>query len=1168
MTLKGALLIALICVIECDLQLMCDTPQYVERGEKGILECDFPKVFYGVFWYNSSDHLQTDPVAYLKYSDNGRERYESNGYSILLDGSFVINNVTLQHERNFTAAILYSTEDPYYPNYIHVVVTVKPNQPYPYIKDCNENERVCFMKLDQNYELSCSVKGARPAVHLNWYIKSVANDRVLHSEGIVTSANTLYTSWVTTLYNVSHSTGTVVYVCNSINKPFLLTHEYSVILIQNLRQRYDDVEPETIYAKYLTSIELHCTNQTVLYLIWKKQSPTNYIENLVDSLFLHNTSYTNYYSNNFYLTKRRSLRINEVEVSYEGVYICNFGDGISETTKMLNLQVYVLPNPPHLIIEGCSHHYYCELSIPTEGEVTCVVKGIRPQVKLRWEVVRDDQKHFINFSKSDQKIIENGFEYDIYLTSHFHIQDSVTERFAIRCKTWHLHEIPFHLSTEIYLKPLQVKVTETPAYPVKGPGNREIATYSIVSFIVIALIIGIVTRSVVLKRRNQHTTFNELESEQELGLMRPTKEKIAIFKHELQQKYQRTWKTLRPVPYNREVNYTVNEIYVASDIQCLEKVVYGEDGKLPVWQKIRSHNFVELLCQNSQRLVLEGEPGYGKTYLGYLFAYEWSTKNANSPMKAVDIYILLRLRYLKDISSISKAIKKILLPANSSITDEDVASILFHSNSVVMYLDGFDRYFRDDDFRTTLMNDVYLNTISPNCTFILTTTPYCRPDEHYEVTTYVRLTGFSATNWKEYLQRAVWSMNTTERKTIINILQENQFLLDLCQVPLFFVLFAHICKDDGTLRRGKFKTVTEFVRTLINCVHDKMGTVVDEHSAIKSLCLNALSGNGNFGVIWTKDEICRTLGEHVYEEYREVGILVEKTFGTANPGSHPRGNKGAQHYTMVRFFHGIFCQWYAAQELVEVFKKSNQEYWMGILQRINPCDHQYVYRFACGMDGEVAKKIVGYLCESLQEDKFTILCIQEQTGNFGKLKETIKQICLSSVSIKAYDTLFLQRSTVELLQYAASDNITIEKVLVGQKNSTFDFKQESLKLHPGLFLPKLSTLRCLSLRDPGREVSKPDFQGLLQFASLCQSLKRIRFQDCMLPFLQPKDLQRERTSLDEKEVDVFWKTPVHGCDWYSLDLKSGEWHLSAKTKREGEIMSKKQYAKMVQSFKA
>ncbi|KAJ8048577.1 hypothetical protein HOLleu_00943 [Holothuria leucospilota] len=1018
------------------------------------------------------------------------------------------------------------------------------------------------MKLNKNYELSCSVKNSRPAVDLNWYIKRIANDRVLHSEEIVTSVNMLYTSWVTTLYNVSHSTGTVVYVCKSINRPFLLTHEYSLILIQNLGQKYDDVEPETIYAKYLTSVELNCTNQPVLYLIWKKQSPTNHIVNLVDSLFLNNTSYTNSYSNNFYLTKRRSLCINEVDVAHESVYICNFGDGISETTKMLNLQVYVLPNPPHLIIEGCSHHYYCELSIPTKGEVTCVVKGIRPQVKLLWEVVRDDQKHFINFSKSENEIRENGFLYDIYLTSHFHMQNSLTERFAIRCKAWHLNDIPFHLSTEIYLKPLQEKVTETSVYPIEGQGNGEIVVYSILSVIVTALIVaGIVSGIVVLKRRNHQTIFHN--PEQQMALMtnpRPTSEKINVFKQELHNTYKRSWETLRPVAYDKQVKMTGNEIYVASDIQYLEKVAHGDDGNYFIWQNLQSQKYLHRLCQSSYKLVLEGEHGYGKTYLGYIFAYEWYTKNSNSPMKDVDIYIILRLRYLNDFSSIPKAIRKLLLPGNSLITDEDVASILLNSKSVVMYLDGFDWYFRDQKLRTALMNDVYLNKISPNCRFILTTTPYCLPDEHYEDTEYMRFTGFSETNWKEYLKKSVWSKGPTERKAIIKILQENQFLHDLCQNPLLFVLFAHISNDDGTLRRGEFKTVTAFFRTLIKCFHDKMGTVDDGHSVIKSLCLNALSDSRHFGILWPKDEILGTLRDKAYNRYIDVGILVEKTFGESNSSSHPSEESGVQHYTIVQFFHNTFCQWYAAQHLVEVVTKSRKETWMKYLQSINPCNLQYVYRFACGMDGNVAERLVHYLCDSGQEDKFTILCIQEQTGNFDKLKEIIERICLSSVSIKAYDTLFLQRSTVELLKYAASDNITIEKVLVGQKNSTFDFKEESLKLHPGLFLPKLSTLRCLSLRDPGRKVSKQDFQGLLKFASLCQSLKRIRFQDCMLPFLQTKDLQRERTSLDEKEVSVFWKTPAQGCDWYSLDLKSGEWH------REGETMSKKQYTKMVSVF--
>lgn len=94
----------------------------MERGEKGVLECDFPKAFYGVFWYNSSDYLDTEPVAYLKYGENGRERYELNGYSIHLNGSVAINNVSLQHDRNFTAVILYSIKDDHSSCNVQVIV--------------------------------------------------------------------------------------------------------------------------------------------------------------------------------------------------------------------------------------------------------------------------------------------------------------------------------------------------------------------------------------------------------------------------------------------------------------------------------------------------------------------------------------------------------------------------------------------------------------------------------------------------------------------------------------------------------------------------------------------------------------------------------------------------------------------------------------------------------------------------------------------------------------------------------------------------------------------------------------------------------------------------------------------------------------------------------------
>ncbi|PIK52552.1 hypothetical protein BSL78_10542 [Apostichopus japonicus] len=70
---------------------------------------------------------------------------------------------------------------------------------------------------------------------------------------------------------------------------------------------------------------------------------------------------------------------------------------------------------------------------------------------------------------------------------------------------------------------------------------------------------------------------------------------------------------------------------------------------------------------SSKRILLEGDPGYGKSTFTLQAAYDWCTATDSSPLKGVDIFILLPLRLLGGILSICLAIKLILMPDYSKL---------------------------------------------------------------------------------------------------------------------------------------------------------------------------------------------------------------------------------------------------------------------------------------------------------------------------------------------------------------------------------------------------------------------------------------------------------------------------------------------------------------------
>lgn len=77
---------------------ICTSPQYLELGETDVIQCFFADGFLAVLWYNS-----TAEEAILTYKNNEKSGrgYMSGEFDIFPNGSLIIQNVSLSHERYF-----------------------------------------------------------------------------------------------------------------------------------------------------------------------------------------------------------------------------------------------------------------------------------------------------------------------------------------------------------------------------------------------------------------------------------------------------------------------------------------------------------------------------------------------------------------------------------------------------------------------------------------------------------------------------------------------------------------------------------------------------------------------------------------------------------------------------------------------------------------------------------------------------------------------------------------------------------------------------------------------------------------------------------------------------------------------------------------------------------
>ncbi|KAJ8019183.1 hypothetical protein HOLleu_42399 [Holothuria leucospilota] len=339
-------------------------------------------------------------------------------------------------------------------------------------------------------------------------------------------------------------------------------------------------------------------------------------------------------------------------------------------------------------------------------------------------------------------------------------------------------------------------------------------------------------------------------------------------------------------------------------------------------------------------------------------------------------------------------------------------------------------------------------------------------------------------------------------------LQQNPILADICQVPLFFVMSAHMTYDKETSL--VLDSVTSFFRYVMACFYEHIhiraggvdsamkGASATKHHKLDKVAFESLQGEDQH-LVWSRDELVELIDEPLYNELVEIGILVEEH--VVRIADEP-GTSAAdlfQRRKNVSFCHKLFCEWYAANYVAEHVNGLETISLKRFFANMDPFDLQYVYRIACGLNPVAADRIIQYLHSIEGGDKFAILCILEQTGQVDKIKETIRQMCGEGVIISGYDSFLLQGSSMQLLEIAARNEIPIEYVFLSDCLQSVDLSTAAIRTTSGLALTSRIPVKVLVVHLYNRDMTEDEAIDILQFASMCPSLCHLLYLNCVPP---------------------------------------------------------------------
>ncbi|XP_071843426.1 uncharacterized protein [Apostichopus japonicus] len=607
--------------------------------------------------------------------------------------------------------------------------------------------------------------------------------------------------------------------------------------------------------------------------------------------------------------------------------------------------------------------------------------------------------------------------------------------------------------------------------------------------------------------------------------------------------YRKYYETAKPFPSMSKGS--VNSIFVEGGIYYLAQE--GDSMQKPdVLESLQSYN--DILSSpktKSKRKIIEADPGYGKTTLASQFVYDWCTKNPESPLKDVEIFIFLQLRQLTGVKSIYTAIKHAIVPEDEDMDESCIKEILkVYKKSVAMLFDSYDEYPDKNETKTDIYSIIEMKMFLDILVIILTRTLNLPSNLHPE-TKRIRLTGFGVAERRNYVLKAV-ADDVQLADRIEKQLQRNPFLRDLCQVPLFSTMVAHIAHERPEIEI--FSTVTRFFTFVIACFHNHMKNkrganteVPAFETELAKLYRIAFDGltKENQQLSWEKTYLVSELGQEFYDNYMKLGMLAQEVVFD---------NSQCRYKTVARISLKILCEFYASHHLVWILSEGASSAASSInvketLKRINPLDLQYVYRFACGLNKSAADIILKHLQETQEGRQFAILCMLEQEEKSDQFQQSVKDLVSSTIIISSFQAKLSQRSTIQVLEAASAKQIPISCVYLQYCSPRVDESGLNLILKSGLSLSILSSLQKLRIFDINRSLTNEEWAAILSYSSQCTSLKELQFG---YPFVGGGYILPETipvtsipSSLKSRNVKV-WNILKNGT-FRRLNLQTGQW---------------------------
>ena len=285
---------------------------------------------------------------------------------------------------------------------------------------------------------------------------------------------------------------------------------------------------------------------------------------------------------------------------------------------------------------------------------------------------------------------------------------------------------------------------------------------------------------------------------------------VADFIDVIQQLYKRREGWLAPFPWCEEFRFHLDNIFTRLKMVSRKK----ERG-------VKTDSIVNMLeifkpheeCPQPRKVLIEGQPGMGKTTYCNKIAYDWA-KNCKADDSFPGVQVLLLLK-CKDINSeLREAIDDQLLPKDMKKEEREkfFTFVWEHQSKVLLVLDGLDEL---PTHKLSVYKEIIQGRMLSKCYLVVTARHEAGIKVRECCDTLLEVEGFTKNDAEDFIRRYFKTKKHLAQK-LLDKLRTDASLRGITANPLNTALLCLLCEDfQGDLPKGRTLLYHEIVQCVL-----------------------------------------------------------------------------------------------------------------------------------------------------------------------------------------------------------------------------------------------------------------------------------------------------------------------------------------------------------------